>query len=458
MVALTILFGLFGLGIIIFIHELGHFLAAKAAGIDVETFSLGWGKRLAGFTRGGTEYRISWFPLGGYCKMKGEMLRANVEQAEMEKMRSEEGSYLAASPWKRIVVVLAGPLANLVFAVLVLSFIWWVGFSTFSWPNKIIVAPDYMPAAGDETYPARQAGLASGDRIVRMNGRPVESFWDITEVILQNPGEPVLCQVERRTPQGSRTLQISVTSEVDPDTGRPAIGIHAWIEPVIGTVAPDQAASLAGFAAGDRILRADGRDVRHSVDFEQALQEADDSVDVLIERGSERKTLTLARETREAGEPDPGFAWQYSTYRSPRVGLFGALSKGLTQTVDLIRLTAMGIGRLLSFRFKGLQLAGPIRMTQIMGEAATSGFDLGIGVGFVSFFRILGFISVAIGLTQLLPIPVLDGGQFVLNAFEGLRRRALGPKFIYRFQITGIFIILIILVTTIMSDIFSFVR
>jgi len=458
MIALTILFGLIGLGIIIFVHELGHFLAAKAGGIDVETFSLGWGKRLAGFTRGGTEYRISWFPLGGYCKMKGEMLRANLEQAEMDRMRGEEGSYLAASPWKRIVVVLAGPLANMVFAVVVLSFIWWVGFSTFSWPNKIIVAPDYMQAHGEEVHPARQAGLESGDRIVAMNGRPVESFWDITEVILQNPGTPVLCEVERRTPQGTTALEATVTPDVDPDTGQPVIGIHAWIEPVIGTVAPDRAAALSGFAAGDRILRVDGREVRHSVDFERALQEAKGSVDVLIERGSGRRTLTLVRETDGGGAPDPGFEWDYSAYRSPRVGLFGALGRGFTQTADLIRLTLMGIGRLLSFRFKGLQLAGPIRMTQIMGEAATAGFDLGIGVGFVSFFRILGFISVAIGLTQLLPIPVLDGGQFVLNAFEGLRRKALGPKFIYRFQITGIFIILIILVTTIMSDILSFVR
>ena len=110
----TVFFGILGLGIIVFVHELGHFLAAKAGGIEVEVFSLGWGRRLAGFRRGATLYQVAVFPLGGYCKMKGEMLRGDMSEEKMAALRSEPGSFLAASPWRRILVAVAGPAANFV--------------------------------------------------------------------------------------------------------------------------------------------------------------------------------------------------------------------------------------------------------------------------------------------------------------------------------------------------------
>jgi regulator of sigma E protease len=120
---LTILFGVLGFGIMVFVHELGHFLAAKRLGIQVEAFSLGWGPRLIGFTRKGTDYRLSVIPFGGYCKMKGEVPLGLGRQEEAA-FSPEPGSFLAAAPWKRIVVATSGPLANVLFAVLVLATIW----------------------------------------------------------------------------------------------------------------------------------------------------------------------------------------------------------------------------------------------------------------------------------------------------------------------------------------------
>ena len=457
MIAVTILIGLIGLGIIIFIHELGHFIGAKACGIQVDTFSLGWGKKLVGFRRGETEYRLALFPLGGYCKMKGEMLRANIDKDEMERMRHEEGSYLAAPPWKRIIVVIAGPLANVVFAVLVLSFLWWVGFSTYSWPNRIIVATDYLPAAEAEV-PSVAAGFESGDRIVAMNGVPVESFWDITEMILTNGAAPILCVVERETEAGIQTVRITVTPEIDEESRQPVIGIHSWIEPVVGSVAPDSAAYGAGLKEGDRIVRAGSQSIRHTVDFQEAVAEGGSALDLEVQRGGEALFVSLSLGEAAGDISDQGISWQYGEYRSPRLGFFGSVERGALQSFELVGLTLQGIGQLLRFRFKGLEVAGPIRMTQIMGEAATAGFSFGVDVGFVSFLRILGFISIAIALAQLLPIPILDGGQIVLNIVESIRRKPLAPKFIYGFQIVGFFLILAILVTTIMSDILSFIR
>jgi regulator of sigma E protease len=453
MVVFTIIFGLLGLGIIIFVHESGHFIAAKANGIHVETFSLGWGKKLVGVSRKGTDYRISWFPIGGYCKMKGEMLRANLDDEEMERMRHEKGSFLAASPWQRILVAAAGPLANMVFAILALSMIWWIGFSTFSWPNKIVTASDYLPAGAAGEYPAELAGLKTGDRIIAMNGVKTESFWDITETILKNAGKLIQMRVERETAVGMEILTLTVQPEIDPETGQPIIGIHSWIDPVIGKIEEGTAASLAGLRPDDRIISAGSREINHSVDFRKAFEANPGKMELAYLREGRQHTATLITD-----QDDVGFSWRYSTFRSPRLGFFGSLSRGFLQAFELLNLTVKGIGQLLKFRFKGIEIAGPIRMTKIMGEAATEGFGMGFGAGLISFFRILGFISVAIAFAQLLPIPVLDGGQIILSALEALRRRPLAPKFIYWFQIVGFFIILLILVSTIMNDILSFVK
>lgn len=369
-------------------------------------------------------------------------------------MRREEGSFLSASPWKRILVVIAGPLANLVFAVLVLSLIWWVGFSTYSWPSRVIIASDYTSPDSETVYPAESAGFESGDIIISMNGASVESFWDITEVILRNPDERILCEVERPGPNDRRRLEISVTPRIDEETGEPVIGIHSWIEPVVGSVEPASAASTAGLLPGDRILSVNGTGIRHTIDYDTILGATTGVASIGLAREDQRLSLEMSTENGSSG----GISWRYSEYRSPRIGLFASLGKGAAQSFDLMRQTVQGIGRILQFRFKGMQVAGAIRMTQIMGEAATTGFSFGVDTGIVSFLRILGFISVAIALAQLLPIPILDGGQLVLNLLEVVRRKPLAPKFIYRFQLVGFFLVLLILAATVMSDILSFVR
>jgi regulator of sigma E protease len=177
---LIIVFGVIGFGIMVFVHELGHFLAAKRVGIQVETFSLGWGRKLVGFDYKGTNYRISMIPFGGYCRMKGE-----------DPFRAEEadgkGGFFAAAPWKRIVVSAAGPTANVLFAVLVLTMIWWIGFKTYTESNRIVLASEYPLSGIQGETPASRAGLQTGDRITAVDGKPIANFQDLFEAVATAP-------------------------------------------------------------------------------------------------------------------------------------------------------------------------------------------------------------------------------------------------------------------------------
>ncbi len=152
--------GLIGLGIMVFVHELGHFVAAKANGVGVETFSLGWGPRMVGFKRGGTVYQISWFPIGGFCKMKGEITPgvAGGGPAPVGAEEGNGGSFNTAAPWRRIVISAAGPVSNLVFAAIILSLIWWAGFSVPSYDNRIVLATDYAAQPSAEVPPVPRPG------------------------------------------------------------------------------------------------------------------------------------------------------------------------------------------------------------------------------------------------------------------------------------------------------------
>ncbi|HUV06891.1 MAG TPA: RIP metalloprotease RseP, partial [Spirochaetia bacterium] len=312
MILLTLLFGLIGLGIIVFIHESGHFIAAKSCGIEVETFSLGWGRKMVGFEYGGTTYQISWFPIGGFCKMKGEMLKGDMSEEDMEKMRHERGSFLAASPWQRAVVGVAGPLANILFAVLVLTLIWWIGFNVHSSDNRIILASDHTmdPFAGG--LPAEKAGLETGDRIVGIDGEKIDNFWQISESVKRNPGRPLIFQIKRESgiSKSVESLTVSIVPDPDPESGQGRIGIYAWIPPVVSKVETAKPGDLAGLKPGDLITRMNDREIRHDVDFFQVLWEKPQNVLLTFKRGQQIKTGILHLEYDKNGSLDLGLVFE----------------------------------------------------------------------------------------------------------------------------------------------------
>jgi regulator of sigma E protease len=450
---LTIVFGLIGFGIMVFVHELGHFLAAKRLGIEVEAFSLGWGRRLVGFKHKGTDYRISLIPLGGYCKMKGELPLGRVRpEGEPDSWTPEPGSFFAAAPWKRIVVAVCGPLANVLFAVLVLTAIWWIGFRVYSDDNRIVLASDYTLDSFPATPPATQAGLASGDRVLGINGRPIRNFQEILETVSTSPDAELAFTVER----GGARREFLLRTQLDKSSGSGRIGVYSWRDLQVEKVAPGSAAALAGLAPGDRIVSAAGQPARHLIDLMQLLKDRPARVELGVRRGAQVLSLPLVLRYSERGDPELGLSFQVRSYRSPRVGPGQALARGLAETWSTIAMTVKGIGLL----FRGVSVrnavAGPLRITYYVGAVASSGFALGFSQGLVSYFRFLCLLSIVLFLMNLLPIPALDGGQVLVSALEILRRRPVSPRLVARIQAISFSVLLVVAVAVTASDILFF--
>jgi regulator of sigma E protease len=444
---LTIFFGVLGFGIMVFVHELGHFLAAKLSGIHVEVFSLGWGKKMVGFTRRGTSYQISWFPIGGYCKMRGDDLLKEKDRPP------EKGSFFAAAPLQRILVAASGPVANLLFAILVLTVIWWAGFNVHSDGNRIILASDYATEQPATIAPANTAGLQTGDRIVALDGERVEKFQDILEKVSVAAGEPIDFTVQKESGQ---TRTVRIVPDLDRQTGAGRIGIYAWRDPLIASVQPGGPASLAGLQPGDRILAMDGQPVRHTVDLYQILEKRPDRVRIAYERQGSRMEDTLVVNYTGEGVPDLGLSFHQEVFRSPELGLPGAFTRGLGETWKTLAFTVKGIGLL----FRGINLqnavAGPLRITYFVGTVATTGFSIGVEEGMVSFFRFLCLLSVVLFLMNLIPIPALDGGQILIFLVEILRGRRVSPKLIGRIQVFSFSMLMVLAAFITFSDILYF--
>lgn len=449
MVIVDILIGLIGLGIVILVHEFGHFLAAKASGIDVEVFSVGWGKKLLSFNARGTEYRLSLFPVGGYCRMKGEeQLRHAIENDE-KKVVAEKGSIFAARPIKRLLTYLAGPGANLLFSAIVLSIVWLVGFTYQSYDSRIVILSDYPALTGGKSYPAAEAGLKSGDVVTAIDGKPVRNFQNIERMVAPNPGKPLVFTVRR----GESDLSIAVTPRLDRSTGAALVGISPWVDPVIANVEKNSSAAMAGLQPGDRIVKAGGHEIHNTMDFVSLLQSDPQKVPITYLRNGASHETTLILSVPEKGAPSTGISFKTLTYRTKATGLGNAIARGVGETANTLYLTVKSIGLLFRGINFGQAVSGPIRITYYVGEIAQQGFKFGIGEGFASLFRFLSVLSVALFFMNLLPIPALDGGLILLSLIELVSRRNIRPRIFYRYQVVGFILIFGLILLTTFNDV-----
>ncbi len=450
MIVVNIILGLAGLGIVILVHELGHFTAAKLSGITVEVFSIGWGRKLFSYKRGETEYRISMLPIGGYCKMKGEeILRSAVEHGA-ERFPDDAGSIFSVSPWKRVLTFFSGPGANFFFAVVVLSIIWFFGFSLQTFGNRIVLLSE-SPFARSAEYPADEAGLQTGDRIVEMSGDKIETFQDIEAHVAPHPGRIVETVVER----GGRFITVRLTPELDKNTGVGRIGVAAWVDPVIAEVTPT--AARAGLAVGDMIVSANGVSVRNSIDLYAVLVDQPAAIEVKYRRDGTVRDATVPIGYTEEGGMRLGFAFKTITVTKRERNPFVALGRGASEAFETFVLSLKSIGLL----FRGVDMkstvSGPIRLTYLVGEVTTRGFGRGFGDGLIVLFRFLSLLSVALGFMNLLPIPALDGGMILLLFGEIILGKPVRPRVFYRYQIIGFIIILGVLVLTTFNDVLFFI-
>lgn len=443
---LRILVGLCGLGVVVFVHELGHFLAARLVGIDVEAFSLGWGPPVFRRKTARTEYRICIFPVGGYCLMRGETEFRAALAARSAAIPREPGTFYGSPPWRRIVVAAAGPLANALLAVVILAGVWGIGFEVRTLGNRIVLASE-IDASG--SAPADAAGLATGDFITAIDGQPVSNYQDIQERIAPYPGVELKLTAER----DGRSFDALVTPRLDPATGAGRIGVYFWTDPVVETVLPGSSAALAGVKPGDRLLSANGRPVPHTVALSALLQDRPNELRLVLDRGGRTVEADLLLSYDDAGAVQTGLEFAALRFRTPRLTPLAALKKGAQETWETFAVSVLSLGTL----FRGVDLtkavSGPVRISYMVGEVAADGFAAGFGAGLSALANFLALLSVALGLMNLLPIPALDGGMIVLFSVEAFTRRPLNPRLIYGFQFVGALIVVGLLLFSLFGDI-----
>jgi regulator of sigma E protease len=449
MIIVKILLGLFGLGIVVFVHELGHLICARLAGIDVEAFSLGWGRPILKKKIKGVEYRLGMFPVGGYCKMRGDGEFQEVWENSVKGERPEKGTFYGTSPIGRIIACFGGPFFNLVFAALVLSLIWGIGFEVQTLDNRIVLASELN---NENVYPADEAGFKTGDRIIEVNGKRTSYYHEVQENIAINPEKLLPVIVDR---EGEKTT-LFVRPNLDKSTGMGRIGVYFWIDTVIDDIVPGSDAAIAGLLPGDRITAVNGTPVVNTIDFMKALETGSATAAIDYARnGLENRTeLVLS----ESSGNDMGIIWPRVTYRNPPLWLPAAVAKGVSKSWKTLVISL----RSLSLLFRGIELteavSGPVRITYMVGDIATEGFGRSFVTGLRSLADFLALISIALCVMNLLPLPVLDGGMIILAVVEWIRRKPIHPRAIRVFQTVGVALISGLMIFALFGDIMYLTR
>ncbi len=427
LLAIYILAFLFVLGVLIFIHELGHFLVARFFGIGVHVFSLGFGKRLIGFRRGDTDYRVSLIPLGGYVKMAGE----NPD----EELTGSPDEFLSRPKMERFWVAVAGPVMNLVLAVVLLAAVFMIGQEV----PEYLSNPPVVGAVSPDS-PALQAGIQSGDIISSVEGQATPNWKNVEFRIAINPERTLAIEFQR----GVQKLTTRVTTEGTPD-GRGTIGISPFIPYVVSGIVPESAAQKAGLRKGDEIV-AVLEEGQHKEGFSAIAQvvKASRGAPLVFEirRDGQKILQTIAPEITEEG-PRLGAYIEYAT-REQRLGPVESFHQSLGDNYDMAVLTFLTVGRLVTGTSSVKQLSGPIEIAKFSGQAAI--------LGLVPLLGLMAVISLQLGLLNLLPIPILDGGLIALLAIEGLMGRDLSLEMKERMFKAGFVFVVLLMGVVLFND------
>lgn len=438
-----VLMGVLALGLLIFVHELGHFAVAKWSGIKVLKFSLGFGKTIFGFTHKGTEYVISALPLGGFVKMAGE------NPHEVEPGVKEKGDYFSKPWWIRLLVLLAGPGMNLLTAALILGILYWVGFNVpIAKPQIVQVAP---------ASPAATAGLKPGDVIVGLDNRKTdnwEKFSDqLNQAAAQASGQPLHLDIVR----DGRTQLVTITPSHPTKTSwKMGVAIAPAATTVIDRVIVGTPAELAGLKKGDRILAVENHPVWSKYDFQKLLwPRADKPTTLQVQRGSSVfavKLTPLAQEYPNQGKVGViGVGFKASDRESTvHYPFFTAMSLGLGHTWSMSRMILVSLGQMVTGKLSVKDsLGGPITIMRMAGQEARSGFK--------DFLFFISGISIMLAILNLLPIPVLDGGSVAFFLIEGLRGKPVSLKIQERAQQVGFLFLIALMLFATANDIYKWV-
>lgn len=481
--ASSILVALLILGVIIVIHELGHFLVAKFFKIKVETFSVGFGPRLIGFRKGDTDYRISAFPLGGYVKMAGE--------TPMDEVKGLEHEFLSKPKWQRFLVASAGPAMNVILAVGLITGLYIYGTDVPEFLIGQAIINVVEPAS-----PADRAGIKPGDQIVSFDGKDKPDWQDVQNTVLTSPGRPLPITVER----SGQKMEFTVTPERKGREESGDVGMFPVIRTIVQDVKANSPAARAGVKAGDEIIRVNGIDLRTSGrTLQQTIQQiSEKTFPITVLRSANLTPSATAPQEpsrgflssvwngllRLVGRSEPaadvanpapvladtkavadgrfkevelnvspelqdgrkmiGIGIQFPSVHV-KLGAVEAFKKSIQSNKENAVLIFQVIGRLLRREASLKQLDGPVGIVAVSGQAYQAGF--------ATLLTFMALISLNLGVLNILPIPILDGGVILLLVIESLMGRDLSLRMKERIVQASFVFLLMLTVIVLYNDV-----
>jgi regulator of sigma E protease len=403
------------IGVMILIHEAGHYWAARWFDVRVEAFSFGFGPRLFGWRRGETDFRVSLIPFGGYVKMLGQS-----DTPDQPQPSQDPRSFLNKPRWQRLIIVFAGPAMNILLAVVILTGVFMVRFPKLQaagGPARI----GYL-APGS---PAAEAGLREGDIIIRLDGQPNPTWEDVVLREIAHAGKPLPLVVERQTESGIAREAVVVTPKLDEKNGVGQAGWSEWSETLVAGVSPGSGAEKAGLAKGDVITAVNGVALHSVLKLHELVRASGGKpIEIQFLRAGETRSVTVTPTFSK--EDTPEGRWMIGVRLEPRyvitqLPLPDALRESVKQNWRSAGLIFSFLRGIIEQRMSPKSLEGPIRIGQLSGEAAREGL--------VAYLSLMAMVSLNLAVFNLLPIPILDGGVILMLLIEMLIRRDLSLKF-----------------------------
>lgn len=427
---ITILSFIFVLGVLVFVHELGHFLMARAHGVRVLRFSLGFDPKIFKFVRGGTEYSIGIVPLGGFVKLAGETVEDERTGAPDE--------FLSKSKWVRTQVYLAGPIMNLLLAFIVLAFVLMRGADVPLFESSPAVVGTVEAGSAAAT-----AGIQPGDRIVSVEGRETPTWDDVEEEVALKANRAISLGIVR----AGAPLTLPVTPAAYGKYEIGDLGVRPLLRPQVVAVTPNMPAERAGLQRGDVILAiGNERGLDQPAVIDRIKKSPGSPLVFTVERNGESRQITITPDSSglvgiqvlpyEVKSVDPTF--------------LQAFVMSAQQNWDMTRQIGRTLSGLITRELPMKQLMGPVAIAELAGSAAK--------ISLTALFQTMAMLSLNLGLINLLPVPVLDGGHIAILAVEGVTRRNLSVRVKERILLAGAALIILLMVTVIYNDVVRLFR